>query len=85
MSGVKAGMRTPHSAPAGRVAGRVAGARRDAGRLQRLRDQNLAPILAAAQASYGDQLPLDRKVLTPASLAGDGAFRVLHDDLRPTR
>jgi permuted papain-like amidase YaeF/Yiix C92 family enzyme len=61
------------------------GAGKDAGRLQRIRDLDVGPILAAAKARYGDKLPLDRQVLTPASLYEDGAFSILHDDFRPTR
>ncbi|HZN93216.1 MAG TPA: YiiX/YebB-like N1pC/P60 family cysteine hydrolase [Myxococcales bacterium] len=61
------------------------GAGKSAGRLQRIRDLDIAPILAAAKARYGDRLPLDRQVLTPASLAEDAAFSALHDDFHPAR
>jgi len=62
------------------------GAGKSAGRLQRIRDLNIAPILAAAKSARdGDKLPLDRQVLTPASLAEDPAFSALHDDFHPAR
>jgi hypothetical protein len=51
--------------------------------MQRIRDLDIGPILAAARARYGDRLPLDQEVLTPASLGADAAFTVLHDDFRP--
>ena len=59
------------------------GANLSAGRLQRIADLNIGPILAAARARYGDKLPLDRKVLTPASLAEDPGFVTVHDDFHP--
>jgi len=59
------------------------GANASAGRMQRVADLNIAPILAAARARYGDKLPLDRKVLTPASLAEDPGFVTVHDDFHP--
>jgi permuted papain-like amidase YaeF/Yiix C92 family enzyme len=59
------------------------GAHLGAGRLQRIRDLDIAPILAAARARYGDRIPLDREVLTPASLAEDAAFVAVHDDFHP--
>ena len=59
------------------------GAGRGAGRMQRIGDLNIGPILAAAKARYGDRLPLDRQVLTPASLAEDAAFTAVHDDFHP--
>lgn len=59
------------------------GANLGAGRMQRVRDLNIGPILAAAKARYGDRLPLDREVLTPASLAEDPGFVTVHDDFHP--
>jgi len=59
------------------------GAHRGAGRMQRLGDLDLGPVLAAARARYGDRLPLDQEVLTPASLAEDPAFTAVHDDFHP--
>jgi hypothetical protein len=51
--------------------------------LQRIRDLNIGPILEAARARYGDRIPLDRQVLTPASLAEDPGFVAVHDDFHP--
>jgi len=59
------------------------GARLSAGRMQRIADLDIAPILAAARARYGDAVPLDREVLTPASLAEDAGFVTVHDDFHP--
>jgi len=59
------------------------GAGLEVGRVQRIRDLNIAPILAAARARYGDRIPLDREVLTPASLGADRSFTVLHSDFSP--
>ncbi len=56
------------------------GAHLGAGRMQRIRDLNIAPILAAARARYGDKLPLEQEVVTPASLAEDASFVTVHDD-----
>jgi len=61
------------------------GAHLSAGRMQRIRDLDLVPILAAARARYGDALPLDREVLTPASLAEDAGFVTVHDDFHPMK
>jgi hypothetical protein len=59
------------------------GAQKSVGRMQRVRDLDIGPILAAAHARYGDKLPLDRQLLTPASLAEDSGFVTVHDDFHP--